>query len=372
MKEPDNNTRAFLSLVSAGLWESEVRLSSVGAVDFNAVYQLAQEQSVVGLVAAGIEHLVDVRVPKELALVFAGDTLQQEQRNNAMNCFLGDLVDKLRKNGVYCLLLKGQGIAQCYERPLWRSSGDIDLFLNEDSYKKAESLLSQHASRIDEELLYTKHLAFTIDTWEVELHGSLRGCLLRRIDKMLDDVQAKVFYDGKVRSWINEKAQIFLLNADEEIIYLFSHILEHFFKGGVGLRQLCDWSRALWTFKEKLDTNLLEKRLYDAGIMSEWRAFAAFAVDYLGLPVEAMPFYSSSTKWSRKGRRILSFVLETGNMGHNRDLSYFEKKPYLERKLISLWRHTEDGFKYFVIFPIDALRLWLKMLNGGIKAVIRK
>jgi hypothetical protein len=26
--------------------------------------------------------------------------------------------------------------------------------------------------------------------------------------------------------------------------------------------------------------------------MSEWKAFAAFAVDYLGMPVEAMPFLS--------------------------------------------------------------------------------
>lgn len=371
MKNLNNNIRPFLELVRAGLWETSASFLSNKEIDFNAIYRLAQEQSVVGLVAAGVEHLADIKIPKEQALLFAGDTLQLEQRNNAMNCFLGNLVDKMRKYGVYCILLKGQGISQCYERPLWRASGDIDLFLSKDSYILAKSLLSQQASKTEEEYLHTKHLAFTIDSWEVEIHGSLRGGLLGRIDKMLDDVQAKVFYEGKVRSWINGNTQIFLLNVDEEIVYLFTHILEHFFKGGVGLRQLCDWCRALWVFKEKIDTSLLKKRLNDAGIMSEWRAFAALAVDSLGIPVEAMPLYSPDLKWKLKGKRILSFVLETGNMGHNRDLSYYDENSFWSQKLISLWSHTYDSIRYLFIFPIDALLLWAKMFSSGIKAILK-
>ncbi len=49
------------------------------------------------------------------------------------------------------------------------------------------------------------------------------------------------------------------------------------------------------------------------GLMSEWKAFAALLVDYLGMPVEALPVYDPDRKWSRKASRILSFVLETGN-----------------------------------------------------------
>ena len=33
------------------------------------------------------------------------------------------------------------------------------------------------------------------------------------------------------------------------------------------------------------------------GLMSEWKAFAAVAVDWLGMPVEAIPLYSSNRKW---------------------------------------------------------------------------
>ena len=37
----------------------------------------------------------------------------------------------------------------------------------------------------------------------------------------------------------------------------------------------------------------------EAGVVSEWKAFAAMAVEYLGMPMEAMPLYSDSGKWKR-------------------------------------------------------------------------
>ena len=88
-----------------------------GEVDYAEVMRLAQEQAVVGLVTAGLEHVTDVKVPQVWALQFAGQTIQLEQRNKAMNQFIADLISKMREADIYTLLVKGQGIAQCYERP---------------------------------------------------------------------------------------------------------------------------------------------------------------------------------------------------------------------------------------------------------------
>ena len=128
--QSNNNQEAFFALLRAGLWEQEVRLENLGPIDFGEVYRLAEQQSVVGIVAAGLEHDIDTRIPKEDALTFAGAAVQLEQRNVAMNSFVADLIQKLRSNGVYTLLVKGQGLAQCYERPLWRTCGAVDLFLS--------------------------------------------------------------------------------------------------------------------------------------------------------------------------------------------------------------------------------------------------
>lgn len=367
----DDNQQAFFALLRAGLWEQDVCLGQFGNIDYSVIYKLAEEQSVVGLVAAGLEHVVDAKVPKEDALTFIGTALQLEQRNTSMNRFIGEIIDKMRTKDIYALLVKGQGIAQCYERPMWRSCGDVDLFLSGDNYKKTAEYLRPVASSVDEENEYNQHLSMTVDSWVVELHGTLRSGLWRRIDRVLDDVQRAAFYDGKVRSWMNGKTQVFLPGADEDVVFVFSHILQHFFKEGIGLRQICDWCRLLWTYKDSLDVKLLEQRLRSMGIMTEWKAFASLAVNYLGMPDNTMPLYSASKKWARKTDKIIDFILETGNFGHNRNYSYYKKSPYLMFKAISFWRHSKDTFKHSLIFPKDATLVWLERLNEGIKMVAK-
>lgn len=376
-----SQTDAFLALMRAGLWGGQSTVQEFKSlkvqdyVDWEKVYQLAQEQSVLGIVLQGIEELrvkgVELSVPKILLLQWIGEVQMIEQRNKDMNAFVADLIEKLRKNDIYAILVKGQGIAQCYERPLWRASGDVDLLLSDENYKKAVPILSALSTSIDEENAYNKHLAMAIGPWEVEIHGTLRGGLWKRVDKELDEIQNKVFNDGYVRPWMNEHPQISLLRADEDIVYVFTHILQHFFKGGIGLRQICDWSRLLWTFRGEINNGLLKSRLKRAGIMSEWKVFSALAVDYLGMSKDVIPFYSSKKCWSKKSRRVLEFILETGNFGHNIDFSYYSKQSLIARKTISLLRHTKDAITYLFIFPIDAIKVWGKMINVGIKELVK-
>lgn len=364
----DNNTAAFLALLKAGLWEQDVNLLSYEGIDYNKIYKLAEDQTVVGIVTAGLEHVSDCKVPQEDSFSFIGSTMLIEQRNIAMNNFISKLIGDFQKRGICTLLLKGQGIAQCYERPLWRTPGDIDLLLsNKDALEYIKSL----ATKVEDENLYTQHLAMIIDSWVVELHGTLRCNLWKRIDKVLDEVQDDIFFQGNVRSWMNGNTLVFLPGCDEDAIYVFSHFLEHFFKGGIGLRQICDWCRLLSSNKNDLDWVELEYKVRNMGVMSEWRSFAALAVDYLGMPKNEMPLYSSSPRWSRKAKRILSFILETGNFGQNRDASYHHKYPYVIKKTISLWQHLCDSYSYFFIFPYDSLKVLKKKMTVGIRYALK-
>ena len=91
----NNCQQAFLALVRAGLWEEDVRLLPYGEIDFETIYRIAEEQAVLGLVVAGLEHVVDIKIQKETLLTFAGSILQLEQRNTAMNHFIEVLIKKL-------------------------------------------------------------------------------------------------------------------------------------------------------------------------------------------------------------------------------------------------------------------------------------
>lgn len=361
----NNNTSAFFELLRAGLWSdvnSDMRIDE--ATDWQEIYRLASEQSVLGLVLAGLEHS-NVKPHQMMLLQWIGEVQIIEQRNREMNAFIADLIEKLRKNDIYALLVKGQGIAQCYEKPLWRSSGDVDLLLSAEDYEKAKNFLVPLAERLEKEFVIFKHYGMTIKGWEVELHGTLCPRLTKRINRAVDDAQHDVFYLGNVRSWENGKVQVFMPGPNEDIIFQITHILKHFYQGGIGLRQICDLSRFLWTYNEKIDVRLLKNRLLSMGIMSEWKSFGAFMVEYLGTPVNVIPLYSENRKWKRKAERICQFVLEVGNFGHNRDADT-RKYPFVIRKAISLWWRTVDSFRHFFIFPMNSLKVWMHVIKTGV------
>ena len=372
----DNTIVAFFALVRAGLWgEAYANLSLnvndnlFEGVEWEKIYQLAQEQSVLGLVLAGLEQYknldVNLYVNQKLLLQWIGEVQLIEQRNKEMNQFIAELVERMREMGIYTLLMKGQGVAQCYERPLWRSSGDVDFFLSDDNYKNAKDYLVPLATSVGEEFEYNKHLALIIEGWEVELHGNLYGGLWRGLDRAIKETQDDVFYGGSVRSWKNGNTQIFLPNANEDVFFVFTHILQHYFKEGIGLRQICDWCRLLWIYRESIDKNKLAYRLKKAGVISEWQVFANLAVCWLGMPLEAMPLYSNSKSINRRAKCVLDYIIETGNFGHNKDLSYKSEKSALKRKVKTFGHITGNVFRHMRVFPIDSIKVWcFEMLSG--------
>lgn len=402
MKKEDNNT-VFLALVRAGLWaydqfqvsqDSQARMSDQSSsasfkffdersgkaerresVDWEEVYRLACEQSVLGLVLAGLERFrlqyQSFKIPKVMLLQWIGEVQVLEQQNKAMNYFIGIIAEKLKAAGISCVLIKGQGIAQCYERPLWRAAGDVDLLLDDENFEKAKSFLTPLALPGSiKDVNDVKEYCLTIDLWAVELHGSLRCRLSSRMERSLDAIQEKIC-KGEVRIWENDGQAVPLPSVDNDVFVIFTHIIKHFFKGGIGLRQFCDWCRLMWTNKDSVDIALLEQRLHEMAILTEWKAFAAFAVDYLGMPFEAIPFYDDSKKWSRKAERILADILREGNFGHNRNYSYYQKYPFIICKIISLWNHFKDTAKHSLIFPIDSWRVFFRVLHRGVDIAVQ-
>ena len=359
------NTTAFLSLLRAGLWgNGNLDLLIDGTTGWQEVYRLATEQSVLGLVLAGLEHF-NVKPPQSLLLQWIGEVQVIERRNKEMNAFIFGLIDKLRKEDIYAILVKGQGVAQCYEKHLWRSSGDVDLLLDDTNYEKAKSLLIKLAEFVNEEDIKKKEVAITIKGILVELHGNIPFAISKRVDDVIDKVLEDLFFKKDVRSWNCNGTQVFLPSSDNDVILVFTHFLHHFFIEGVGLRQICDWCRLLYTYKDTLNYGLLESRIRKMGLMSEWKAFASLAVETLGMPVESMPFYDA--RFKDKGEKVLGRVLKSGNFGHNNDLSYRARYSGITYKFVAAWRRLKDFASLIPVFPMDAPNFYLTYMFGKVK-----
>lgn len=368
----------FLALLRAGLWENgTLELSPDDAKYMKAVCELAFQQSVAGLVAAGLEHVAcpgsaKFELPMPLSMKLVSTMLAAEKRNGAMNRFIAELLSGLDDEKLNVVLVKGQGIAQCYERPLWRASGDIDLLVDGHAYARMSEILAARASRVEKEDKANMHFAMTVDGWEIELHGKLNNHVSSRADRVVDKVKDMVLAENQTRIWHNGGTDIRLPSPDCDAVLVFSHILQHYFRGGIGLRQICDWCRLLSTCASNIDRALLESRIREMGMMTEWKSFAALAVDHLGMPEALMPMYDRNGRWSKKARGILEHIFETGNFGHNRDNSYFRRYPFVVRKFISLHRHTRDiVLRHLALFPLDSIRLFFRMLTSGLRSAAK-
>lgn len=366
---------AFLLLVKAGLFgrtEGAEGLLQEG-VDWAEIHQMSKEQRVVGLVAEGIETLQDdwsqthdsPLVPQKWYTQYVCTTLKLEKNNLAMNSFIASLVSKLQERGISTVQLKGQGMALNYRKPLWRTYGDVDLLFSQEDYEKAREFLLPFASSTDSERGFRKHLGMVLKGKVVELHGSLRRGFSSRIDKKLDEIYDDTLRKNKLRTWMDGEVQVPMLSAENDALFVFVHFLNDYFKGIVMMKPICDWSRLLWSYRDSLDAEYMESQLKAMRLMSEWRAFGRYAVDYMGMPEEAMPFYSDSEKWKRKARRINTLIMRSG-------AKVYKKKKNEKKVSLLTKKMTATGERICVlaytsrVFPLDTLCFAPSMLRNGL------
>ena len=233
-------------------------------------------------------------------------------------------------------------------------------------------MLSKMASHEHEENLFDKHYSAEVDGFVVELHGTMRGMLTKKADDFMDELQVELFKNNRSREWDNNGTVVKLPCPDDDLFFVFTHILKHFFHYGIGLRQVCDWCRLLYTYRDSLNYELLESRLRKMALMSEWKVFYNLASRYLGMLDLDSRFMFHDSRCDKKADRVLAFILETGNFGHNRDNSYYNNTNAIVRGMMSLWRHTCDSFKHSFIFPMDSVRIWCRMFCLGVKDALSR
>lgn len=196
---------------------------------------------------------------------------------------------------------------------------------------------------------------------DVELHGRMPFGLSKSADKVIDIVIETAMNQHETLG-LDEAVKI--PKADEHVFLVFTHFLHHFFIEGVGLRQIYDWCRMLWTYRDSLNYDLLEERICKAGLKTEWQAFASLAVDSLVMPISAMPLYDS--KFKAKGKRILKRVMKSGNFGHNNDLSYRSKYRGMAYNIVATWRRFWDFASLVQVFPLDAPSFFVRYVFGKV------
>lgn len=315
------NEVLMLSLLKSALWNQEADLSLFNnkGVDWQGIIDVADKQGVVSLVASAIRKLEDQGLSEEYLpndIINKCVTLQFSiiRQTSSVIPTIESVVQKLREAGIEPILLKGHGAAQYYLKPEFRYCGDIDLYLGDEFVDKAVDSLKAYVDFVDDSHDNEKHYNMKWQDVEVELHRSAIDLTDTKQNKLLYEWTEKELHSDRNRQVVIGNTNVTVPSELFDSIFILFHLWWHFVNGGTGIRQFCDWTMCLYRVGDKLDERELKELLNRFGMLSMWRVFGHVAVEYLGLPKEKFPLYSSKKKYV--GKKITELAMEYGNFGH--------------------------------------------------------
>ncbi|MCL7988422.1 nucleotidyltransferase family protein [Sphingobacterium sp. lm-10] len=281
----------FLTLLRSGLWNQPVTDFEgfpLSAEQWKELFNVALSHTVEGLLYQGVVTLPDhLLPPRSLILSWTVRIEQIEQRNRWMDKQVNKHVDFFSAHNLYPYLLKGQGVARCYEKPNVRLPGDIDWFFqNKKDYKLAREVLTEEGVAIASVPGFSTYAIWNDVEVElhrrmIDIHNPFKTKYIGQLYQSEADFAQSIHYEGY--SW--SLPSPLLMHVSVSI-----HILKHLLAYGIGLRQLCDAARVCYTHSRDLSPAKLVAVYQSFGVLKFIHVLHGVLVEYLGLPEDRLPF----------------------------------------------------------------------------------
>ena len=356
------NTLQILLLLLRKALDNSCQMELPKGADWMGVLNMASEQGVVGLAAAGIEAVQgewlkvngsshseaakpsEPLVPKVLLLQWIG--LSERQRQQFEQTWrVACKLDKLwAAEGIQATVLKGRSIAKYYPVPSHRYSCDLDVFIGGEWGRACESLEGQ-GIRLEHEVY--KEVEFTLDNVYVECHRYITPI---RGNKQLQD------FEQYLRSLLHNEQQTCFEGTTLvcpplmfNVMLYIEHALGDILHGHLTLKEIVDW---VILRKQGFDRNSIEARCKEFKFYRFLKLIDALAdvvegkIEYNALSpayrdafddVFMMPEANKPRSWFR--RRIDLFFDIVKNGKKFRDYGYMSMPAFLFN---SVWTHFFD------------------------------
>ena len=334
----------------------------IAGIDWQMLYSFAFKQALLGLCFDGTERLgkeyseelKQNPIGRELLMTWMGKAQQIRRQNMKVNTVASKLYSMLRKDGLRCCILKGQGNALMYPNPYSRNPGDIDVWVNA-SREQITEYAKKHFELEDDMRFH--HLETTMDGVPVELHffpgimnNPVYNARLQKWFKRNADLQC-----SNVVSLPDDAGEIAVPTTAFNVIYQLTHLYHHFFDEGIGMRQIVDYyfvviSDELLVISDELlvirDT--LHRELKHLGLWKFAGAVMYVLHEVLGLSEEKM----IAPMDEKRGKLLLAEILNGGNFGrHFTKYGHFTRQGMAKKYFLKIWRNM-----HFVrYYPAEAL-----------------
>ena len=353
--------QAFFSLLRISLWQGNEDLSifeNLSSDHWEQIYETAKSQALLAVIYDGVNSLPKGLMPdKKLLIKWFVNSGKVEKSNIVIDNILQEFSSKIKKENIQFILIKGQGLASLYPSPLHRQCGDIDIVVNDKS--KYQELYQLMCSYTDSKPLFrVKHVSFDYCGTNIEIHKNIMNLhnpfRINKVNKFIDHIIERDGYDY----YQSGNESIKLLPHTINAVYILKHAFDHLVTFGVGLRQVCDWTIFIKTYKDKLDKKEITHLLKLCSLHEAANMFAYISINYLGLSVDDIPFEYHENK--KQGEFLYNDILSGGNFGTFRKGYSVNKNAVLRRTNTAL-TIFKRSIKFIKFSPTETL--WYPLMQ---------
>ena len=338
----------------------DIEVPQLSVSEWKQIYDIAQKQSLVAVIFPVLERATppsDDDAEKEvfgkMVLEWFGHIRAIVRINLNVSTNVVKIAEKFSQDGFEYCLLKGQGNGLLYPQPNLRIPGDIDILIRPKMYdhdkrnvitdvkKTIEYVRAQYQ---DTKASY-HHIEYPrFNGTEVEVH--YRPSFMFNF---IYNSRLQEFYADMADEQFHNRAEM----ADGEIavptpefnkVFLLSHIYNHLFNEGFGLRQLLDY---YYVLENDVEHSNDYKALFSyLGIRNIAGAIMWILTEYFGMKQDKVLVPVDESR----GRFVLNEILQGGNFGKY-DTRYNFGKGVLGRNMQRLYRDC----RLLRYFPSEAI-----------------
>ena len=280
----NQSQQLLLLLLRAALFEEKIDASKFIEADWKRIFHLSDIQTVSSLVLDGVGMLPHsvLQIPFDKKMMLFAKMQRMEQINTI------------------------------HPNPLHRTPGDIDFVVASEDFDRTMAVMEK-IGKVDHGLVHEHHGMAWVDDVTVEPHYKVHNYQRPSTDQAMQEIFSSVF-PSKLSSADIDGYEVPVFSPTFESVFLISHMVNHVYEEGLGLRQVIDYAMFLHRCVDKIDWMQHHEWLYRMRMERAWRIFTCICVEYLGLslPSQVEPFSYNERKWAAA---LVEDIMRVGNFG---------------------------------------------------------
>lgn len=327
-------------------------------LSWERVFELADEQMILPLIAAALKNNPDLGCPSELLRLKTANVFSAVLTDCARRGSVIALLDEMEHAGIHSFVVKGFAAAANYCSPENRISCDTDICVD--------------AADEDAVCDFLRERGFFIKPrWENGHHAVAHHPVMGIIEvhvRLYDEIVEDVWFNGiDPSSLVQEPRQrvdtadgtYYTLGPTDHLIFMALHMIKHFILCGMSLRMMLDVSLHIVKHKDVLDMDRLRKVLNVLNYDCLMNAVLWAMIRYCGFNAE--DFSGIGSFDGQCVEMILSDLEKGGWMGKNNEAarkeSWYEYNRQIIIKKKSKWQYRlymiqwQHSFKLSTVFP---------------------